>query len=81
MAMYATEVRVQTPRGNAVVVAGVVPNLPVPLLIGTDCTLFQRDWGPVRDPSTWQTAKLATSKKGPSSGLSCFSGIARGSPR
>ena len=40
-----TEVRVMTPRGDAVVSAGVVPNLPVPLLIGADCELYDRYWG------------------------------------
>ena len=39
-----TEVDVKTPRGRATVVAGVVPNLPVPLLIGADCVLFDRYW-------------------------------------
>ncbi|XP_061910694.1 uncharacterized protein LOC133654391 [Entelurus aequoreus] len=43
-----SHIRVQTPRGDAVVAAGVVPNLPVPLLIGTDCVLFQRYWNPGR---------------------------------
>ena len=41
-----TTVRVRTPRGDAVVRAGVVPNLPVPLLIGVDCPLFERYWDP-----------------------------------
>ena len=39
-----TPVKVQTTRGEAMVVAGVVPNLPVPLLIGTDCPLYTRLW-------------------------------------
>ena len=40
-----TELDVRTPRGRATVTAGVVPNLPVPLLIGDDCVLFDRYWG------------------------------------
>lgn len=38
-------VAVRTPKGNVVVPAGVVPNLPVPLLLGTDFPLFPRFWG------------------------------------
>ena len=41
-----TQVRVQTTKGEVLVDAGVVPNLPVPLLIGTDCDLFDRFWYP-----------------------------------
>ena len=41
-----TQITVQTPRGDAIVEAGVVPNLPVPLLIGSDCLLFARYWPP-----------------------------------
>ena len=41
-----THLKVQTTRGDAVVPAGVVPNLPVPLLIGEDCVLFERYWTP-----------------------------------
>ena len=41
-----TYVRVQTPRGGAVVQAGVVPGLPVPFLMGYDCPLFERYWNP-----------------------------------
>ena len=35
---------VRTPRGAFTVRAGVVPNLPVPLLIGRDCPIFHRLW-------------------------------------
>ncbi|XP_061106590.1 uncharacterized protein LOC133134426 [Conger conger] len=33
-----------TPRGTHTVRAGVVPNLPVPVLMGRDCPLFQTYW-------------------------------------
>ncbi|XP_061837515.1 uncharacterized protein [Nerophis lumbriciformis] len=46
-----SHIHVQTPRGNALVAAGVVPNLPVPLLIGSDCVLFGRYWTPSYIPS------------------------------
>ena len=39
-----THLRVQTTRGAVTVNAGVVPTLPVPLLIGTDCELYNRFW-------------------------------------
>ncbi|KAK0143307.1 hypothetical protein N1851_018559 [Merluccius polli] len=40
---YLTErITVQTPKGTFTVQAGVVPNLPVPLLIGRDCPIFKR---------------------------------------
>ena len=39
-----TSLHVQTPKGETTVQAGVIPNLPVPLLIGTDCVLFERYW-------------------------------------
>ena len=45
-----TELRVQTPRGDARVAAGVVPTLPVPMLIGHDCELFDRYWAPKQGP-------------------------------
>ena len=45
-----TQINVQTPRGDAIVEAGVVPNLPVPLLVGTDCLLFDRYWPPNPHP-------------------------------
>ena len=35
---------VQTPRGSFSVQAGVVPELPVPLLLGRDCPIFNRFW-------------------------------------
>ena len=35
-------VTVQTPKGTFTIRAGVVPNLPVPLLIGQDCPMFKR---------------------------------------
>ena len=35
---------VRTPRGAFTVRAGIVPNLPVPLLIGRDCPIFHRLW-------------------------------------
>nr|XP_061838109.1 protein NYNRIN-like [Nerophis lumbriciformis] len=41
-----SHIHIQTPRGDALVPAGVVPNLPVPLLIGSDCVLFGRYWTP-----------------------------------
>ncbi|XP_072772650.1 uncharacterized protein [Nerophis lumbriciformis] len=46
-----SHIHVQTPRGNALVTAGVVPNLAVPLLIGSDCVLFGRYWTPSYIPS------------------------------
>ena len=45
-----TELRLQTPRGDTRVNAGVVPALPVPLLMGYDCELFSRYWDPGRRP-------------------------------
>ena len=39
-----TYLQIQTTRGRTQVRAGVIPNLPVPLLIGTDCILFERHW-------------------------------------
>ena len=47
-----TPLKIQTTRGEALVDAGVVPNLPVPLLIGTDCPLYKRLWfdGGARGP-------------------------------
>uniref|UniRef100_A0A8C5CA19 Gypsy retrotransposon integrase-like protein 1 n=1 Tax=Gadus morhua TaxID=8049 RepID=A0A8C5CA19_GADMO len=36
---------VQTPKGTFTVQAGVVPNLPMPLLIGRDCPIFERLFG------------------------------------
>ena len=45
-----SRIRIQTTRGTAVVPAGVVPNLPVPLLIGADCVLFERYWKPAGSP-------------------------------
>ena len=39
-----TRLRVQTTKGEELVNAGVVPDLPVPLLIGTDCPLYTRLW-------------------------------------
>ena len=41
---------VRTPRGVHVTRAGIVPNLPVPLLIGRDCPIFTRLLNPVRGP-------------------------------
>ncbi|XP_072768318.1 uncharacterized protein [Nerophis lumbriciformis] len=46
-----SHIHIQTPRGDALVAAGVVPNLPVPLLIGSDCVLFGRYWTPGYIPS------------------------------
>ena len=39
-----TEVRLQTPRGQCQVRAGVVRGLPVPVLLERDCALFQSYW-------------------------------------
>ena len=49
-----THLRVQTTKGEEVINAGVVPDLPVPLLIGTDCELYTRLWydGGYRPPKT-----------------------------
>ena len=41
---------VRTPRGVYVTWAGIVPHLPVPLLIGRDCPIFHRLWNRVPDP-------------------------------
>ena len=35
---------VRTPRGMYTARAGIVPHLPVPLLIGRDCPIFSRLW-------------------------------------
>ena len=40
-----THIKVQTTRGTFEVLAGVVDNLPVPVLIGRDCPIFWRLWG------------------------------------
>ena len=45
-----TDVRLQTPRGNTRVAAGAVPTLPVPMLIGQDCEIFERYWAPRQGP-------------------------------
>ena len=45
-------IRVQTTKGEVTVPAGVVPNLPVPLLIGADCELFARYWNPATRTET-----------------------------
>ena len=45
-----SSIRIQTPRGSATVMAGVVPGLPVPLLLGVDCSIFERYWNPA-DPA------------------------------
>ena len=48
---YATRhVVVRTPRGTFTVRAGIVPHLPVPLLIGRDCPIFHRLWSPELGP-------------------------------
>ena len=39
-----TEVRLQTLRSQCQVRAGVVRGLPVPVLLGRDCALFQSYW-------------------------------------
>ena len=39
-----TEVRLQTPQGQCQVRARIVKGLPVPVLLGRDCALFQRYW-------------------------------------
>ncbi len=40
---------VRTPYGVFTARAGIVPHLPVPLLIGRDCPIFHRLWNPERD--------------------------------
>ena len=37
---------VRTPQGVFTARAGIVPHLPVPLLIGRDCPIFCRFWDP-----------------------------------
>ena len=39
---------VRTPYGVFTARAGIVPQLPVPLLIGRDCPIFHRLWNPER---------------------------------
>ena len=47
---YATcHVVVRTTRGVFTTRAGIVPNLPVPVLIGRDCPIFLRLWDPERE--------------------------------
>ena len=41
-----TTVQIITPRGGATITAAVVPNLPVPMILGTDCVLFDKYWTP-----------------------------------
>ena len=41
---------VRTPYGVFMARAGIVPHLPVPLLIGGDCPIFNRLWNPERGP-------------------------------
>ena len=40
---------VRTPQGVFTARAGIVPHLPVPLLIGRDCPIFNRLWDPTRE--------------------------------
>ena len=40
---------IRTPRGVFTARVGIVPHLPVPLLIGTDCPIFHRLWDPARE--------------------------------
>ena len=40
---------IRTPHGVFTARAGIVPNLPVPLLIGKDCPIFRRLWDPARE--------------------------------
>ena len=40
---------VRTPHGVFTARAGIVPHLPVPLLIGRDCPIFNRLWDPARE--------------------------------
>ena len=40
---------VRTPHGVFTIRAGIVPHLPVPLLIGRDCPIFHRLWDPTRE--------------------------------
>jgi hypothetical protein len=40
---------VRTPHGVFTARAGIVPHLPVPLLIGRDCPIFHRLWDPERE--------------------------------
>ncbi|XP_056437570.1 uncharacterized protein LOC130374665 [Gadus chalcogrammus] len=40
---------IRTPHGVFTARAGIVPNLPVPLLIGRDCPIFRRLWTPARE--------------------------------
>ena len=45
--VYGTcHVVVRTPHGEITARAGIVPHLPVPLLIGRDCPIFHRLWNP-----------------------------------
>ncbi|XP_077962421.1 uncharacterized protein LOC144410313 isoform X1 [Gasterosteus aculeatus] len=38
-------IQVCTPRGSFSIRAGLVPDLPVPMIIGRDCPIFERFWG------------------------------------
>ena len=40
---------IRTPYGVFTARAGIVPHLPVPLLIGRDCPIFHRLWDPERE--------------------------------
>ncbi|XP_077964207.1 uncharacterized protein LOC144411428 [Gasterosteus aculeatus] len=72
-----THIKVQTTRGTFEVVAGLVENLPVPVLIGRDCPIFWRLWAcrtaghrrncPTKKPGRDQKVKVAHACAAPSS--------------
>ncbi|XP_035266158.1 uncharacterized protein LOC118223565 isoform X2 [Anguilla anguilla] len=41
---FTADIVLTTPRGSVAVRAGVVENLPVPVLVGRDCAVFDRYW-------------------------------------
>ena len=45
---------VRTTHGVFTIRAGIVPHLPVPVLIGRDCPIFHRLWDPTRELRSWR---------------------------
>ena len=56
---------VRTPYSVFTPRAGIVPHLPVPLLIGRDCPIFHRLWNPERDTRAQKRASPTSWEDGP----------------
>lgn len=55
-----SQVKIQSPRGTVSTRVGIVPGLPVPVLIGRDCALFNRYWS--TPPQSWVAKPRRPSK-------------------